>query len=53
MDSYIGSFCFANNLLEFQSNCLWYDYIIEQNKDIIKTSKYYYIDYQYILTDEV
>ncbi len=48
---FIGSMCSGYNSINFQQRCLRYDYIIKQNTDKIKTSEYYYIDYQYILVD--
>ena len=44
---FIGSNCFPY----YEENCVEIDYRIKQNKSIIKTSEYYYIDYQYILVD--
>ena len=35
-----------NSFMSNESN-----YLFKQNKDLIKTSKYYYIDYQYMVTD--
>ena len=50
-ESYINSGCAGNDYYDFTENCPDYDYIIKQNKTLIKTSQYYYIDYQYILVE--
>jgi hypothetical protein len=49
VDSVIGST--SNPNYYNPEDCKKNDYIIKQNKEIIKTSKYYYIDYQYILIE--
>ena len=50
---YIQSECsFVNHFIENKNeNCPDFDYIIRQNTSLIKTSKYYYIDYQNFLED--
>ena len=48
-ESFIYSDCVNINNYPLPENCPDYDYIIKQNKNLTKTSQYYYIDYQYIL----
>ena len=51
-DSFIGSDCITDNNNYKQDDCLAHDYILKQNESLIKTSEYYYIDYQYVLVDK-
>ena len=50
-EPFIGSDCLSDNTHYYQEGCIEYDCIIKQKEEMIKTSQYYYIDYQYILTD--
>jgi len=49
---YIGSKCFLAKFLGKNENCQDYDLIIRENKNLIKTFQYYYIDYQNILIED-
>ena len=52
-EPFIYSNCIADDdgNYYFSENCPDYDYVIKQNSNLIKTSEYYYIDYQYIIEE--
>ena len=50
-NQFIGSECVFAKFIPGRENCKDYDLLIRENKDLMKTSQYYYIDYQNILVD--